>query len=75
VQSGLIAAFLYLLIVFLGFVKINHRFNFVLIAFSALLFVASCFESVLESQSNVIPFVFFIAIGLAQQPIKEETAI
>ena len=75
VQSGLIAAFLYLVIVFLGFVKTNHRFNFELIAFSALLFVASCFESVLESQSNVIPFVFFIAIGLAQQPMKEETAI
>ncbi len=75
VQSGLIAAFLYLLIVFLGFIKTQQKFNFELMAFLALLLVASCFESILESQSNVIPFVFFIALGLGLQANKSESTI
>ncbi|MDI1233717.1 MAG: O-antigen ligase family protein [bacterium] len=73
VQSGLICAFLFLLIAVLGCLKSNGRRNFVLIGFIALLYTASCFESILESQSNVIPFVFFIAIGLAFPPKGIET--
>ncbi len=64
VQSGLICAFLFLTIIFMSFIMTEGRFNFPLIAFSMLLFTASCFESILESQSNVIPFVFFMALGI-----------
>ncbi len=63
VQSGLIAAFIYLFIFVTGFIKRDGKYNFALIAFLMLLLVASCFESILESQVSVIAFVLFVALG------------
>lgn len=74
VQSGLVCASLYLVIFILGFLRTGNKFNFQLIAFLSLLYVASCFESVLESQVSVIAYVFFIALLADKKEVGEENS-
>jgi hypothetical protein len=43
----------------------NSNKNALLASVTLLLFLASCFESILERQASVVAFVAFIALALA----------
>jgi O-antigen ligase len=63
-QSGLISASLYLLIVLFSIFGQSNK-NYVLASMALLLFLASCFESILERQASVVAFSAFMALALA----------
>lgn len=64
VQSGLISGFLFLSIWGLSILlKFKQRHS--LIAITSLLFIASCFESILERQASVACFAVFIGLCAA----------
>lgn len=73
VQSGIICGVAYMLIFVVTWLRYKTSFNFVLIAFAMLYFVASCFESILERQASDVAFVFFIALGAAYASITSRT--
>ncbi len=62
-QSGLISASLYLLIVLFAIFGQSNK-NYVLASMALLLFIASCFESILERQASVVAFSVFMALAL-----------
>ncbi len=72
VQSGLLCGLVYLLIFIVGWIRYERKFNFILIAFALLYFVASCFESILERQASDVAFVFFMALGAAYTSIDSK---
>ncbi len=74
VQSGLICGLLYLMIFIVAWIRYEGAWNFKLIAFAMLYFVASCFESILERQASDVAFVFFIALGAAYTSIVSRTS-
>ena len=61
-QSGIISMILYLLIFAISWIK--FRQNNLLHSIMLLLFVASCFESILERQASVAAFAIFAAYAL-----------
>jgi len=63
-QSGMVSAFLFLLILGLSLFG-NPNKNSLLASIALLLFIASCFESILERQASVVAFAAFIALALA----------
>ena len=63
-QSGLISASLYLLIVIVSIFGQSNK-NYLLASMALLLFLASCFESILERQASVVAFSAFMALSLA----------
>lgn len=63
-QSGLISASLYLLIVLFSIFGQSNK-NYILASMALLLFLASCFESILERQVSVVAFSAFMALALA----------
>ena len=63
-QSGLISASLYLLIVLFSIFGQSNK-NYILASMALLLFLASCFESILERQASVVAFSAFMALALA----------
>lgn len=62
-QSGVLSILAYLVLIVSGLSL--FRKNHLLKGIVLLLFVASCFESILESQASVAAFALFIAIGIA----------
>jgi O-antigen ligase len=62
VQSGLISSLIFLILCIAMAIQKN---NMALRAISLMLFVASCFESLLERQSSVIGFAFILAFALS----------
>lgn len=64
VQSGLLSSFLFLLILWaLIRSKQSASARFITIASVLLMFVSSCFESILESQASVVAFSLFLALA------------
>ena len=72
VQSGVFAALMLVCIWVFSFFRFKEKYNWHFLALVSLLFVASCFESILERQVSVIAFSFFIAFVLVKIP-KIET--
>lgn len=71
VQSGLISGILYLsLVFFMVFAK--RKPNILISAVLMMLFVASCFESILERQASVVAFAAIIAFAMAFSAQKDE---
>jgi O-antigen ligase len=71
-QSGLISASLFLLIVLFAIFGQSNK-NYVLASMALLLFLASCFESILERQASVVAFSVFMALALAFENKKTKT--
>jgi O-antigen ligase len=71
-QSGLISASLYLLILLFAIFGQSNK-NYALASISLLLFIASCFESILERQASVVAFSVFMALALAYENKKTIT--
>jgi O-antigen ligase len=63
-QSGLVSACVFLLIIAFS-LSGNSNKNSLLASVALLLFLASCFESILERQASVVAFAAFIALALA----------
>ncbi len=63
VQSGVISAILFLLVLLFNILYFKKHRNWLIVAISILLLLASCFESILERQASVIAFAFFIALA------------
>jgi O-antigen ligase len=63
-QSGISSACLFLMILVFALFG-NSNKNALLASVTLLLFLASCFESILERQASVVAFVAFIALALA----------
>lgn len=63
-QSGLVSACVFLLIIAFS-LSGNLNKNSLLASVALLLFLASCFESILERQASVVAFAAFIALALA----------
>lgn len=75
VQSG-IPAFILLLLLFVYGIVANYRKAPLAAAIFLLLFLSSCFESILERQASVAAFAVFIGFTLAytaSNPTKQET--
>jgi O-antigen ligase len=72
VQSGLLSALLYLgIFAFIFFGK--SRMNTPAAAMAMLLFIASCFESILERQASVVGFSVLIALALCLKVANAQT--
>ena len=72
VQSGLISAALFLAIILFSVIGLSEK-NTLLSAIAWLLFIASCFESILERQASVVAFSAFLALALCiGYPRKKE---
>ncbi len=68
-QSGILNFFLFFLIFLaLIFQGIKKR-NYILVAMAVSLFISSCFESILERQTSVVLFVFFIAFFINKKSL------
>jgi O-antigen ligase len=63
-QSGIISALIFLLIILFSLFGKSSK-NSLLASISLLLFLASCFESILERQASVVAFAAFMAFALA----------
>ncbi len=63
-QSGLVSSCIFLLIIAFSISGDSNK-NSLLASISLLLFLASCFESILERQASVVAFAAFIALALA----------
>jgi O-antigen ligase len=63
-QSGLVSACIFLMILAFSLSR-NSNKNSLLASIALLLFLASCFESILERQASVVAFATFIALALA----------
>ena len=63
-QSGIISACIFLLIILFSLFGKSNK-NTLLASIALLLFLASCFESILERQASVVAFAAFIAFALA----------
>ena len=63
VQSGILSAILFLLILVYSVFKFKLQKNWLLLSISLLLLIASCFESILERQASVVAFSFFLAFA------------
>jgi O-antigen ligase len=75
VQSGLISGVLYLLIILFA-MYYAFKSSSILGAIALLLFIASCFESILERQASVLGFTVLIAIAITlSQRVQEKTIL
>ncbi len=63
-QSGIVSACIFLLILLYSLFGKSNK-NSLLASIALLLFLASCFESILERQASVVAYSAFIAIALA----------
>ena len=63
-QSGIVSACIFLLILLYSLFGKSNK-NSLLASIALLLFLASCFESILERQASVVAYSAFIALALA----------
>lgn len=67
VQSGLINGLLFLSIAIYLLIHSYRKSNIILFSVVISLLVSSCFESILERQTSLIAFVFFIGLALKKE--------
>lgn len=67
VQSGLINGLLFLSIAIYLLIHSYRKSNIILFSVVISLLVSSCFESILERQTSLIAFVFFIGLALKKK--------